>query len=187
MASCITSLRGISTYDWRAFFESVSGVEQILRSDPAGVYAHMDRATCDQYRKTVESMALAGRQGEWDVAAAAVQLAQEHAPPRDTVADAAPPDDTHEDGAQHLPQRRPSSRALCLARPMSATICRAVAAPSLRRGWAIAPLRCLYACVRWMDVHPTPVYLGPILLLTLILLAAAPFYAMRQGGSRPCR
>ena len=36
---------------------------------------------------------------------------------------------------------------------------------------------------RWMDAHPTPVYLSPILFLTLMLLAAAPFYAMRQGGS----
>ena len=42
-ANCFTSLRTMTTFDWRDFFESVSGVEQILRADPPDVYAHMDR------------------------------------------------------------------------------------------------------------------------------------------------
>ncbi len=36
VANCFTSLRTIATYDWRDFFESVSRVEQVLRTDPAG-------------------------------------------------------------------------------------------------------------------------------------------------------
>ena len=39
VANCFTSLRTIGTHDWQDFFESVSRVEQILRDDPAAVYA----------------------------------------------------------------------------------------------------------------------------------------------------
>jgi cyclic beta-1,2-glucan synthetase len=59
VANCFTSLRAIAVYNWRDFFEHVSRVEQILRGDPADVYAGMDRATRDRYRKVIEKLALA--------------------------------------------------------------------------------------------------------------------------------
>ena len=39
VANCFTSLRAIAAHDWRQFFEDVSRLEQILRDDPADVYA----------------------------------------------------------------------------------------------------------------------------------------------------
>jgi len=39
VANCIRCLRALDAQDWMAFFESVSRVEEILRRDPAGVYA----------------------------------------------------------------------------------------------------------------------------------------------------
>ncbi|HEX9118308.1 MAG TPA: hypothetical protein VGA61_19745, partial [Anaerolineae bacterium] len=75
VANCFTSLRSMATHDWQSFFERVSQVEQILRDDPAGVYAIMDRATRDRYRGIVEEIALATAQTEPAVAQAAVALA----------------------------------------------------------------------------------------------------------------
>ena len=40
--------------DWREFVETMSLVEQVLREDPASVYAAMDFATRDRYRHAVE-------------------------------------------------------------------------------------------------------------------------------------
>jgi cyclic beta-1,2-glucan synthetase len=61
--------------DWKAFFESVSLVEQVLSRDPAEVYSHMDFDTRDRYRKVVEELALAARWSEVAVAEAAIRLA----------------------------------------------------------------------------------------------------------------
>jgi cyclic beta-1,2-glucan synthetase len=57
MAGLISSLRLVSTFDWREFFETVSLVEQVLQRDPAGVYARMDFGTRDRYRHAVEELA----------------------------------------------------------------------------------------------------------------------------------
>ena len=45
VANCFTSLRTIANFDWHSFFESVSHVERILRTDPSAVYARMDLTT----------------------------------------------------------------------------------------------------------------------------------------------
>ncbi|MEE8392534.1 MAG: hypothetical protein V3S14_17270, partial [Anaerolineae bacterium] len=81
VANCILSLRMLATQDWKAFFESVSRVEEALRCDPANVYAHMDFDTRDRYRKIVEEMALATNQEEEKVAWEAIGLAQENLTP----------------------------------------------------------------------------------------------------------
>src|SRR4029434_9245350 len=44
MENAITSLRFCSALDWSRFFERESVVEQVLRRDPANVYAKMDLA-----------------------------------------------------------------------------------------------------------------------------------------------
>ena len=46
----ISSLRFLSAMDWKEFVETMSLVEQTLRSDPADVYRGMDFATRDRYR-----------------------------------------------------------------------------------------------------------------------------------------
>ncbi|MCJ7715263.1 MAG: hypothetical protein MUO54_01915, partial [Anaerolineales bacterium] len=55
--NAITSLRQLSLLDWREIFEGQSQVEQILRRDPAGIYAGMDFETRNKYREAVEILA----------------------------------------------------------------------------------------------------------------------------------
>lgn len=43
--------------DWHEFVESLSVVEQILRTDPTEVYPLMDFASRDHYRHQIEKMA----------------------------------------------------------------------------------------------------------------------------------
>ena len=56
IANIISTMRVLSALDWPTFVEGVSRVERILRRDPAGAYADMDRPTRDRYRKSVEQI-----------------------------------------------------------------------------------------------------------------------------------
>ncbi len=76
IADCITSLRFLANLNWLAFFEGVSGVERILRGDPAGVYAGMDRETRNRYRGVVETLARAAGRDEPSVARLAIEMAR---------------------------------------------------------------------------------------------------------------
>jgi cyclic beta-1,2-glucan synthetase len=75
----IRALRILDVLDWKAFFETNSRVEGVLRTDPANVYARMDFETCDSYRKVIEALAWATGSAEEDVAALAVGLARDDA------------------------------------------------------------------------------------------------------------
>jgi cellobiose phosphorylase len=79
IGNSITSLRFLSSTDWREFVERHSLVEQTLQGDPAGVYAHMDFATRDRYRHGVEEIAKRGGLPEYDVARKTIGLAQDPA------------------------------------------------------------------------------------------------------------
>ncbi|CAG0942128.1 partial cyclic beta-1,2-glucan synthetase, partial [Anaerolineae bacterium] len=79
VATCITSLRTLAAQDWQTFFESVSWVEQILRTDPAEAYARMDRETRDRYRKVIEELAFATGAAEQAVAHEAIEWARANA------------------------------------------------------------------------------------------------------------
>ncbi len=52
----IASLRFLSAMDWKEFVETLSLVEETLRSDPADVYSEMDFPTRDRYRHSVEAI-----------------------------------------------------------------------------------------------------------------------------------
>src|SRR3989454_3912402 len=54
VGNIITSMRLLSTLDWRDFFESVSLIEPLLGGDPAGAYAKMEFVTRDRYRHVIE-------------------------------------------------------------------------------------------------------------------------------------
>lgn len=73
---CIRTLRTLNEIDWKAFFLDSSEVEEVLRRDPVGVYAHMDFDTSDRYRKVVERLARRTGRSEVEVASAAVMLAR---------------------------------------------------------------------------------------------------------------
>jgi len=79
VSHCIASLRFLSAMDWKDFVESLSLVEEILRSDPAAVYRRMDFTTRDRYRHSVEFFARHSRRTEAEVAHAAIKLAAESA------------------------------------------------------------------------------------------------------------
>jgi cyclic beta-1,2-glucan synthetase len=72
----ITGLRMLAVRDWRAFVETQSIVERVLRTDPADVYRQMDFATRDSYRHSVETLARHGGRPEAEVAEMAVGLAE---------------------------------------------------------------------------------------------------------------
>ncbi len=76
VANSILDLRLLATQDWKAFFESTSILEKILRNDPAGLYAQMDFETRNHYRSVIEEMARGSAMSEAEIAAQAVQLTQ---------------------------------------------------------------------------------------------------------------
>ncbi|MBD8532699.1 cyclic beta 1-2 glucan synthetase [Massilia sp. CFBP 13647] len=76
LANGLASLRLLARIDWQGFIETASVVEQALRRDPAGVYAHMDGATRGLYRCSVERLAQRSEQGESNIAAMALALAE---------------------------------------------------------------------------------------------------------------
>jgi cellobiose phosphorylase len=76
MGNSITSLRLCSSLDWNDYVESVSVIEQILRRDPAGVYARMDFASRDRYRHAVELLAESTGEAQVRVAQRAVESAR---------------------------------------------------------------------------------------------------------------
>ncbi len=79
LSNSIASLRFLGAMDWREFVETMSAVEEILRSDPGDVYRMMDFATRDRYRHVVEKIAKSSRRSESEVAGEAVRLAREAA------------------------------------------------------------------------------------------------------------
>jgi cyclic beta-1,2-glucan synthetase len=76
----VRALRLFAEIDWKDFFEETNRVEAILREDPAHVYARMEFATCDAYRKAVEELAWATGTAEEDVAGRAIALARDMLP-----------------------------------------------------------------------------------------------------------
>ncbi|HEY7159864.1 MAG TPA: hypothetical protein VH815_01330, partial [Acidobacteriota bacterium] len=75
VSNLIQSLRLLATMDWSELVEDVSLVDQELRRDPSGHYAHCDFATRDQYRHVVENIAKKSKQSELEIAKQAIQLA----------------------------------------------------------------------------------------------------------------
>ncbi len=77
VSNSIGSLRLIAGMDWREFVETLSKVEQELRTDPAHAYPDMEFATRDGYRHVVERIARHSDVDELEVAAAAVRMARD--------------------------------------------------------------------------------------------------------------
>ncbi|MGZ8558483.1 MAG: cyclic beta 1-2 glucan synthetase, partial [Chitinophagaceae bacterium] len=79
ISNSISSLRFLSTTDWREFVEQTSVMEETLRKDAAGIYPGMDFHTRDMYRHNVERMAKKSHYSEQSVAEMAVRFANENA------------------------------------------------------------------------------------------------------------
>jgi cyclic beta-1,2-glucan synthetase len=79
IGNSIRSLRFLASVDWRSFVESVSVVDQVLRTDPAEAYAGMDFGTRNRYRQVIERIAKRSTESELEVAEASIGLASEAA------------------------------------------------------------------------------------------------------------
>lgn len=79
VSQSIASLRFLSTMDWKEFVETLSLVEETLRTDPADVYRKMDFSTRDRYRHAVETFSRQSALTETDVARQAIALAADSA------------------------------------------------------------------------------------------------------------
>ena len=77
VGNIITSMRLLSTLDWKEFFESVSQIDLILSEDPVGAYPLMDFATRDRYRHVIEKIAKRTSLSEQEIARNVVSLADE--------------------------------------------------------------------------------------------------------------
>ena len=76
VGNIITSMRLLSTLDWKDFFEKVSRIDPELAKDPAKVYARMDFATRDRYRHVIERVSKGAKKSELEIAQAALQMAE---------------------------------------------------------------------------------------------------------------
>src|SRR3989475_7962748 len=77
VGNIITSMRLLSTLDWKDFFETVSLIDPELAKDPAGVYSRMDFGTRDRYRHVVERISKRTKNSEPEIARIALRMAQE--------------------------------------------------------------------------------------------------------------
>ncbi len=154
VSHCIRSLRAIDTQDWDAYFEAVSRVEQLLRADPADVYAHMEFDSRDRYREVIEDLARYSDEDEPSVTRQALALA-------DAVsADGDAPEREGHVGYYLVAEGRRQLEQRLKYRPPLATRLR-----------------------RWILQHPTFAYLGGIWSVTCLLLAALIWLTSALGGA----
>lgn len=75
VGNIFTSMRLLSAIDWGTFFENVSKIDPLFKTDPAGVYSEMTFATRNRYREIVERIAKSSKVDEIDVASSVIELA----------------------------------------------------------------------------------------------------------------
>jgi cyclic beta-1,2-glucan synthetase len=155
VANVVLSLRTLAVHDWGVFFEVVSRVEHILRNDPAGAYAGMDKETRDRYRKVVERLSRASGRDEIFVSEAVVALARAEGAAAQQVR-------TSHIGFYLIDDGRPALEAKIGYRTP-----------------ALLHVR------RWAMRNPTLLYLGSILLLSAIILVFALRFAGDWGATTP--
>ncbi len=168
VANCILSLRMLATQDWKTFFESASKVEEVLRSDPADLYAYMDFETRDRCRKVVEELALATEWDEEEVAWEAIGLATSEA---GALYQGGGLFTAGREGVHDVP--RASHVGFYLLGEGRAQL---EARLGYRPSWGVR-------WRRWLLGHPTLVYLSAIALITLGILLCLVEYASGAGGT----
>jgi len=138
----ITSMRLMSSFDWREFFESVSPVDEVLRTDTD--FAALDFPTRDRYRHAIEDLARGSRYSEVEVACRVVA--------RTKQAGAAG------DPEEHERWRDPGFHLIAEGR----------AALERELGFRVRPGRWL---ARTYLAAPMPAYVGTVALLSGLVLA----------------
>ena len=154
VANAITSLRLCSALDWRQYVESVSLVEHVLQRDPAGAYGRMDFLSRDRQRQAVEELAAPSGDAQVRVALRAVESA------RQAAATGSPADRAAHVGYHLIDQGRRDLEVDVAYRPRLASRAR-----------------------RLVFAHATILYLGPIAIMTALLIAGIAAYARYEGAS----
>jgi cyclic beta-1,2-glucan synthetase len=154
VGNIITSMRLLSTLDWRDFFEEVSLVDPILSEDPVGAYSRMEFASRDRYRHVVERIAKRTRTDELKIARRAVELA--------AASQKISPEETRR---AHVGYYLIDDGSLRLEKEFDYRT-------RLDEKLTRAILR-----------HPTLVYLGTLALLTTLIASVFAYYAFRSGAS----
>ncbi|HSJ74703.1 MAG TPA: hypothetical protein VK899_00700, partial [Gemmatimonadales bacterium] len=143
MANSITSLRAVGRMEWRTFVEAESRIELVLRKDPSGFYGGMTFATRDRYRHSVERIAKRTRLSEEAVAEKTIECARS--------------------GLERHPEdQRRAHVGYYLVDDGLAELERLVR-------YAPAPGE---RVDRWVRGHPNVVFVGGIVLATILALAA---------------
>src|SRR2546426_907421 len=169
VGNIITSMRLLSTLDWRDFFESVSLIDPLLGQDPAGAYLKMEFASRDRYRHVIEKISKRTNASEVEIARAAVDLARKAAEKEEPQAVAGysaphtrwtPLNFTSHVGYYLIDNGRPLLDATFNYRP---------------------PIGERFA--RWILRHPTFAYLGALIVLTAVIVAFLTFVLLQAGGT----
>ncbi len=77
VSDCIRSLRETEQAPWKELLEASIVFDQVLRTDPAGAYAHMDAPSRERYRQEVAKLAEHSDHSELEIAQMAIALARE--------------------------------------------------------------------------------------------------------------
>ncbi len=201
IAGCILDLRAIELEDWKVMFEDLSRVEQILRKDPAEVYARMDFETRDRYRKVIEDLARATDIPEEVVAEQVIDLVvrgeglgpggRESEAPESLRPGPDPPSEML--GLHTAPEYQESvdGEGTTEAPTLFADRKGHVGYFLLDRGREVLEDRLEYSPApgvrlgRWFTAFALPFYLGSIFFLTLTGLGVLAILTVAWGGSLP--
>lgn len=162
VANSFLGLQMLARQDWKAFFDTVSRVERVLRRDPASVYAHMDSETRDRYRHVIEEIAHLSKKTEEEVAWAAIYLAQE----------------AKDNKGEHKGKDETSPRLSHVGYYLLVTEGRERLEARLgyRPSWRLRLLR-------WLRRRALALYLGGIAFLAILFLTAVLAYGLSFGAS----
>jgi len=155
VGNIITSMRLLSTLDWRDFFESVSLIEGLLGADPAGAYARMEFETRDRYRHVIERISKRTTLNELEVARAAVELAEGAVRTKEKGRE-----EENDNAASYLHHDPESHVGFYLVD---------AGLVQLETSFAYRP-KILERLRRFVCRHATAVYLGTLALLTLLVV-----------------
>jgi cyclic beta-1,2-glucan synthetase len=155
----ITSMRLISAFDWREFFENVSLVDEILRKETR--FAEMDFSTRDDYRHAIETLSRGSKHSEIEIAQQVVRRVQHAIRDRSEG-----PSDAGMSGGES--ETEPGYHLISRGRP----------AFERELGFHVSWKRRL---LRLYVRSAVPGYLGTITIATAALLAL-PLWRARQGG-----
>ena len=152
ISNTIGSLRFLGAMDWKVFVETVSHVEHVLLQDIGNVYGSMDFATRDRYRHVIDRLAKCSQLSETEVAHEAIQLAHWSA--------------TNHQGNDHSVH----VGFYLIDKGL----------PQLERAVA-TQLPVIQRVRRRFGQYPLSIYLGAILLMTIIFTGSLLLQAYRNG------